>query len=214
MFCSRCGSEASGNFCSKCGASLAIPPASATTASGTSAGAPETDDWENEVRYDVLMQRPEVREMLLRQAAAAPKHASAEDFLASADKWLKPQVPLELISEVVVPLYSRLGVRAGKERREHLGLPSGRVIVNAMAAFARSGFHPKTVQQAQDGCTIEAAIPSDFRSFEGTLVVTVRREPQGSEVEAATVIKGQLFDWGKSRAILDEFFADLVKEPA
>ena len=147
-------------------------------------------------------------------SAAAPKHASAEDFLASADKWLKPPVPLEMISEVVVPLYSRLGIRTGKERREHLGLPPGRVIVNAMAAFARSGFHPKTVQQAKDGCTIEAVVPSDFRSFEGTLVVSVRRDAEGSEVEAATVIKGQLFDWGKSRAILDEFFADRAKEPA
>jgi len=214
MFCSRCGSEASGNFCSKCGAALAIPSASVTTASGTGAGPPETDDWENEVRYDVLMRRPEVREMIARQAAAAPKHASAEDFLASADKWLKPQVPLEMISEVVAPLYSRLGVRTGKQRREHLGLPPGRVIVNAMAAFARSGFHPKTVQQAQDGCTIEAVVPSDFRSFAGTFVISVRREAEGSEVEAATVIKGQLFDWGKSRAILDEFFADLAKEPA
>jgi len=88
------------------------------------------------------------------------------------------------------------------------------VIVNVMATLARSGFHPKTVQQAQDGCTIEAVVPSDFRSSAGSLVVTVRRDPQGSEVEAATVIKGQLFDWGKSRAILDELFADLAKEPA
>ena len=160
------------------------------------------------------MRRPEVREMLARQAAVAPKRASAEDFLASADKWLKPQVPLEMISEVLVPLYSRLGVRTGKEHREHLALPPGRVIVNVMAMLARSGFHPKTVQQAQDGCTIEAIVPSDFRSFEGSLVVTVRRDAHGTEVEAAMVIKGQLFDWGKSRAILDEFFADLTKEPA
>jgi len=104
MFCSRCGSEASGNFCSKCGAALATPPASTTTAGAASAGIQEADDWQNEVRYDVLMRRPEVREMIARQAAVSPKHASAEDFLASADKWLKPQVPLEMISEVLVPL--------------------------------------------------------------------------------------------------------------
>jgi len=211
MFCSRCGSEASGNFCSKCGAALA-KPAESSPASGD--GAHSSDDWENEVRYDVLMQRPEVREMLARQAAAAPKRASAEDFLAGADKWLKLPVPLAVVSDIMQPLYARLGVRTGKVRRESLPLPPGRVLVNVMATMARHGYHPTTVQQARDGCSIEALVPSDLRSFEGSLLVTVSRAAGGTNVEAATTIKGQLFDWGKSRAILDEFFNDLTKQPA
>jgi hypothetical protein len=211
VFCPQCGSEASGNNCWKCGAALA-KPAPSEGASG--AGAQDVDDWENEVRYEVLIQRPEVREMLARQAAAAPKRASAEDFLAGADKWLKPQVPLGIIAEIVQPLYARLGVGTGKSRREHVALPPGRVLVNVMATLARHGYHPKTVQQAHDGCTIEAILPSDIWSFEGSLLVTVQRAAEGSEVEAAAAIKGQLFDWGKSRAILDEFFNELTKQPA
>jgi len=91
---------------------------------------------------------------------------------------------------------------------------SGRVLVNVMATMARHGYHPTTVQQARDGCSIEALVPSDLRSFEGSLLVTVSRAAGGTNVEAATTIKGQLFDWGKSRAILDEFFNDLTKQPA
>jgi hypothetical protein len=51
-------------------------------------------------------------------------------------------------------------------------------------------------------------------SFEGDLFVTVRRRDADTEVEAATRIRGQLFDWGKSTSILDNFFADIPKRPA
>jgi hypothetical protein len=210
MFCSQCGNAAAGKFCSNCGAALAKPPESATLR----ANAQDANDWENEVRYDVLMQRPEVREMLARQAAAAPQRTNVKDFIASADKWLKPQAPLGIVTEIAQPLAARLGVQTGKTRQERVGLPPGRALVNAMATLARHGYHPKTVQQAQDGCSIEAVLPADLWSSEGTLLVTVRRAAGGSEVEARTVIKGQRFDWGKSRAILAEFFDELTKQPA
>jgi hypothetical protein len=214
MFCSRCGSEASGNFCSKCGAALAQPPAPASSTAAPGQSAPNADDWENEIRYDVLMQRPEVREMISRQAAVAPKRASAEDFLAGADKLIKAPVPFGVVTEILLPIYARLGIHTGKARRESVGLPPGRVLVNVIGTLARHGYHPKTVQQANDGCSIEALVPSDLWSSEGSLLVTVQRTANGTEVEAATLINGQLFDWGKSRAILDEFFDELTKAPA
>jgi hypothetical protein len=108
MFCSQCGSEASGNFCSKCGAALANPQASPASP-GTSDANSHFDDWQGEVRYDVLMQRPEVREMLTRQAAAAPKPANTDGFLAVADKWLKPQVPYEILAGIMPTISARLG---------------------------------------------------------------------------------------------------------
>jgi hypothetical protein len=51
-------------------------------------------------------------------------------------------------------------------------------------------------------------------ALEGDLIVTVQAEPQAVRVEAATVVKGQLFDWGKSRRSLDQLLADLEKTPA
>jgi hypothetical protein len=213
MFCSQCGSEASGNFCSKCGAALANPQASPASL-GTSDANRHSDDWQNEVRYDVLMQRPEVREMLTRQAAAAPKPASTEEFLAVADKWLKPAVPYEILAGIMPTIAARLGIRTGKEWHDHLALPPGRVLVNMMGYLARHGYHPKTVQQGEDGCTVEAAVPSDLRAPEGTLTVTVRRVSGGCDVAAAIEIKGQRFDYGKSSSILDEFFDELTKQSA
>ncbi len=52
MYCSNCGAEASGNFCSKCGAPLKeVPHASADI----------TQDWSREVRYEKLIRIPVVR---------------------------------------------------------------------------------------------------------------------------------------------------------
>ena len=214
MFCSQCGSQASGNFCSKCGAPLAQHADPSTPAGATDHDAQGNDDWENDVRYEVLIKRPEVREMLTRQAAAAPMPASSDGFLAVADKWLKPVVPYEILAGIMPTISARLGIRTGKERRDHFALKPGRVLVNMMGFLARHGYHPKTVQQAADGCTIEATVPANLMAPEGTLSVTVRRAADGSEVDAAMEIKGQRFDYGKSNAILDELFQDLVKQPA
>jgi hypothetical protein len=213
MFCSQCGSQASGNFCSKCGAPLAHAEPSAPDGA-TDRGAQGNDDWENEVRYEVLIKRPEVREMLARQSSAAPTPASSDGFLGVADKWLKPVVPYEILAGIMPTISARLGIRTGKERRDHLALKPGRVLVNTMGFLARHGYHPKTVQQATDGCTIEATVPANLMAPEGTLTVTVRRAGDGSEVDAAMEIKGQRFDYGKSHAILEELFQDLTKQPA
>jgi hypothetical protein len=160
------------------------------------------------------MQRPDIRDLLARQAALAPKRASAEDFLAGVDKWLNLPISLEMIGQVAGPLGGKLGIRTGKTRRERIALRPGRALVNVMAMLARHGYHVKTVHQELDSCSIVATIPSDFRSWEGTLTVTIRRAAEFSEVEAAVSIKGQLYDWGKGSGIVKEFFDEITKQPA
>ncbi len=51
-------------------------------------------------------------------------------------------------------------------------------------------------------------------ALEGDLLVSVRRTASGAEVDAATKIGGQLFDWGKSNRSLDRLFADLSRDAA
>lgn len=65
-------------------------------------------------------------------------------------------------------------------------------------------------EQHSDGCVITAEIPSDVWSFAGALVVSVRDSADGgTSVEAATRIRGQMYDWGKSKRVLNALFSGI-----
>ncbi len=242
MYCSECGKVAQGKFCWNCGHPLsaalgaaAVTTAAVTTAAVTTATAsipvraasplepavvPEVveeaeavGDWETEVRYEALMRFPNVRATIERHAAEAPKRVSGDQFLQVAEKLMPDSVPLEKVALIAQPIYASLGIGTGKEQSQVIGAPVGRVIVRVLCSLARRGQTLRGIKQATDGCFFEAVLPSDFRSFEGDLLVTVRRREWKTEVTAATKIKGQLFDWGKSRRALAEFFADLQLDP-
>lgn len=215
MFCSNCGAEASGNFCWKCGAKLHLSGGGTRLSPTNVQPTPRLPvDWSTEIRYEMLAGHPEVRELLARQASLAKKPMSGEEFLTSIDKLIEVGVSIEKIAKIAQPLAARLGIKTGKVRTQCYSLPPGRVIVGVLCSMARRGQSLRTIEQAQDGCTFEAAIPSDMWSFEGDFFVTVRRRDADTTIEAATRIQGQLFDWGKSTSILDSLFADIPKLPA
>ena len=204
MFCSNCGAEVSGNFCSKCGAPLRdISPSSTAPAA----------DWSREVRYEKLIRIREVRDIVSRHAAMANKRLSGEEFLAFSDKVIPLGLSLEKLGAVVQPIYAELGVKAGKEYSETLSSPPG-TVVSALCSLARHGQILQQVRQFEDGCLLEATIPSDMWSFEGSLYITVRKAGTGTRVDGATKIKGQLFDWGKSKRCLETLFVDIKATPA
>lgn len=226
MFCSECGQKARGKFCSNCGRKLAGPDETDSVAavddpansddstldlldSGATPRAPLPTGWEFESRYATLVRMPAVRALLKQHGAAAKKGISGEQFLALFDKISPLGVPLETIASIAQPLYARLGIATGKERTETLVLPIGRVLVAALCSLARRGQSISAVRQANDGCCLEAVLPSDLFSLAGELVVTVRGQGPKTLVSAATKIKGQYFDWGKSNRTLDRLFTDL-----
>jgi hypothetical protein len=239
MYCSECGKSAQGKFCWNCGTPLTSGAASAPGAApvdvtGPTAAFPlrvvnppdhpdrgevievadRVEDWETEVRYEAIVRFPNIRAIIERHAAQAPKRMSGEQFLQIAEKVLPQPVPLDKVALIAQPIYASLGIATGKERMQVIEAPVGRVIVRILCSLARHGQTLRGVKQAADGCFFEAVLPSDFRSFEGDMLVTVRRREWKTEVTSATKIKGQLFDWGKSRRSLDEFFADLQLDPA
>jgi hypothetical protein len=202
MYCSNCGQKAAGNFCSGCGARLT--PGS---------GAPiPPQDWKEEIRYQVLLQFPEVRDLIARHAAQGRKGMSGEQFLELCDKALDPVLGFSVtkVASIVAPVYARLGVRTGKKRTEVLPTPGGKALVAAVCSLARFGRPLKQVHQGEDGCVLEAGLPPDVWAWEGELVISIHRARTGTQVEAATQIPGQLFDWGKSKRCLNQLFEDLT----
>ncbi len=203
MYCHQCGAKVNGNYCSRCGAKI-------TTANSDFEPFPK--DWANEIRYETLLRHPEVRDLIARHASQSQKSMSADDFLKLCDKAFVPitGVSLALIGAIVKPIYVNLGIKTGKTRRKLFTLPAGKVLVAAICSLARHGQPLNKVIQGQDGCVLQVGLPSDMWSFAGDFLITVQRQEEGSSVEAATVIKGQLYDWGKSKRILKKLFNDIT----
>jgi hypothetical protein len=221
MYCSNCGTKASGNFCFACGARLisaedAPSPASGQPDPSDQAEKPADErvlrhDWQHEIRYDVLLHVSEVRDLIARHAAQSRKTMTGEQFLSLCDKAFQPLagVSLSTVVSIAAPIYSRLGIRTGKAHSEVIAKPAGKALVAALCSLARHGRQLKQVHQAQDGCVVEATLPSDLWSLEGELVISVRRHGPGTFIEATTKIPGQLYDWGKSKQCLQQLFEDV-----
>lgn len=206
MYCSECGHAAHGKFCSHCGTRLQGGECSSELVTAELA-----KDWQHEVRYDVLLKYPEVRSMVEESARQAPKRLSGEQFLALAEKLIPIGVPMEGMAAVAQAFYARLGIQTGKQRTGDVAAPIGQVLVNVLCSLARQGQTLRRVTQAEDGCLIEATLPSDMFALEGDLFVGVSKDGERTRVTASTRISGQLFDWGKSTRCLERIFGDLER---
>jgi hypothetical protein len=235
MFCCECGKPVNGKFCSHCGTPVVTSLGATATATAPAAvpvnipvtgpamppslpaTGSEPANWETEHRYEALIQVPHIRETIERHTRMAKKGVSADEINELSAKLMFHGAPIHKLAPLMQPLYSKFGMGTGKERTQEFDLPIGRVMFRMLCSLARHGQLLRGVRQGTDGCEFEAMLPSDFRSFEGEVHVTVRRGPNTvrfqTQVAAAAKIRGQLFDWGKSRNCLEELFADLQLDP-
>jgi hypothetical protein len=169
-------------------------------------------DWTKVVDYETLIGVPEVRARIARHAALAKKRLSGEQFLEICDQLISPLtsgVSLKTIAAIAQPLSERLGLKTGHAKTGQFREPPGSLIVFVLCSLAQNGHTLQQVTQAADGCVIEARLPSDVWSFGGELRVAVCGAADGTMVEAVVTVKGQYFDWGKSRREVDRIFSDL-----
>jgi hypothetical protein len=178
MFCRQCGKEAVGKFCWNCGARLYVG-GEAQPAPCAPMPTPVPTDWQNEVDYEKLIRNPEVLDLLAQQKPAAVR-MTGEEFAESFGKILKYPVSLGPVMAILQDVYGRIGIHTGKTRSERYLQSVGRVIVSVLCALANGGSKVKEVRQASDGCMLICEIPSDMFSLAGQLLVTIKREPEGT----------------------------------
>jgi hypothetical protein len=84
------------------------------------------------------------------------------------------------------------------------------MLTAVLCSLAQNAQDLRHVDQTGAGCVIVAAMPSDMWSLAGELVVAVRNESAATLIEAAATVKGQYYDWGKSRRALDQLFSEIT----
>ena len=60
-----------------------------------------------------------------------------------------------------------------------------------------------------DFCIIEAIMPSNIFAFKGYLVIVLQCHDGKTTIEGASVIPGQLIDWGRSKMCINGLFDDI-----
>jgi hypothetical protein len=177
-------------------------------------GADAGTDWYAEHRFEVIASVPAVSTAVSSCAAHAPARMSAEEFLAKATLVLPHGAAIRRGGARGRALGLRWGLRTDKSREAEIPAPIGRVIASVLCSLAYHGQAVDSVEQREDGCTLTAEIPSDFKTYGGVLQVSVNRGSSGSTtVHATAQIPGQLFDWGKSKQTLAALFADVLALP-
>jgi hypothetical protein len=208
MYCSQCGVKANGKFCHECGSLLSVPDAVLAMADKESVHV-TTTDWEVDPLYENVIRIESVRSIIAHHAANAPKGISGEALLAIYDKVVQSPISLERLAAVVQPLYASWGIRTGKERTELIRIPIGRAIAQTLCSLAKHGQALQNVEQHENGCLVNADLPSSVCALKGTLTISLHSNESDTRVAATTSIPGQLYDWGKSQRCLEQLFSDL-----
>lgn len=209
MYCHNCGQKAFGNFCSHCGTKLITPEVT------DSAGSVAAPHWSLEKNYTQLINYPDVRNLIAGYAEQSSKKLTAEEFLGLIDIVFKPVsgISLAKMTDLLVSIYGKMGIKTGKKAKRSFELPISEVIVKALCSLAKNGYPVKTVEQAVNGLAIIAKIPSDMWTWGGDLIITIEDMDSTTLVGIHVKIKGQLMDWGKSKKVIRKIMADIEGIP-
>jgi hypothetical protein len=174
---------------------------------------PKRTDWADEYRLEILLGSPDVRSMVSACAQNAHAGMSGEEFLLQFSNVMSliPGGRSAFLRGAARgrELGLRRGYKVGKTRSAVFTAPIGHVITAALCSLARNSQAVTGTEQLEDGCILTADIPSDLKTLGGILTIQVGRIPNGTAVEGAVKIPGQLYDWGKSKKVLATLMADV-----
>ncbi len=157
-----------------------------------------------------MSDRPSVQ--TIRQTHGIPANAPANGM--SLDDVGKVLAPFSASPELFTPLlkvsdalWSNLGVKGQKRFAQEFEGSYSTVAARFLQALVNQDCHIAALWDTATGCFVEAKQPADVFSMRGTLgadVIDV--SSRLVRVEVATETKGQLFDWGKSKRLVEQVF--------
>ncbi|WP_298427390.1 hypothetical protein [uncultured Kordia sp.] len=202
VYCPACKEEIKGKYCSECG----------TKGLHKS----EIDglivkNWWEEKDLKRVVENSEVQDVIKHYLAQSKKSISADDFLHKMDTIFSPLtgVSLKKVAEVSLPIYKRLGVKTGKSKTVHYTDVIQKMLLKILCSLAKNNYPLIEAKQAVNGMILIGEIPSDMKTFGGEVVVSLKENEEEIEVRVDAKIKGQLFDWGKSKSVIKNIYKDI-----
>ncbi len=179
---------------------------------------PVEGSWRTEYRLEVLLNDPDVM-ALIEEAAQAGRPSSAKETIEKLSKIVDAvgglvNVPtpgsfLQTAGWLSTPLRWVPGNRVRRTREQVYLRPIGEVTVAALCAFLHEGHPISRLQQTTAGCLIEAPIPRNWLSWKGKITCVTGGDAERASVGLSTRVPGQLFDFGRSRRILNKLVDEI-----
>jgi hypothetical protein len=88
------------------------------------------------------------------------------------------------------------------------------VLLAVLAFLAASAMPIVDVADTNANSLIQAVLPSNLLTMKGRIIVTLRADGRRVQLEAATKIPGQMYDWGRSNRILANLFQAVAARAA
>ena len=200
MFCHDCGKKVIGNYCSYCGTKVI--------------GEKEIEansNWTTERNFDQLIKYPEVRKLISKYAQEATSTISAQEFLSFADLAFKPITGISSakLADRLLPIFQKSGISTVKSTKVNLNQTIQELIIKVLCSLTKNGYPIDSTEDVHDGFIFVAQIPSDMWTWGGSIVISVEETEDLCILNIAAKIKGQIYDWGKSKKVIQKVLADI-----
>lgn len=159
-------------------------------------------DWAGRLDYQLVIQQPAVRAMLQRAASVAKRSIDSRDILALIDAISTIPVSVGSLTDALVPIVDKLGIRTARSSAGSFRAPAGRILAAALCAQVELGCVLEKVRQEPERCALVARIPRNLFIWQGQLTTMIERRAEDCLVQVSAVIAGQWYDWGKSNQLI------------
>ena len=139
-----------------------------------------------------------IKEFLSLFDAFAKKHLSSPTSLRDS-----------LIAWESSPLKSIDRIKTGKAQVDILQFSVKRTLIALLCVLVGTGSRVYNMQEIENGFILRATVPADIWSFEGDAHISILSQGNGTKMKAIAEIKGQLYDWGKTKRWLNKLFINL-----
>lgn len=223
MFCIHCGAEGAGAFCPKCGRRQTLEGSEQQESASNNGSdspctpvsvTPQSVCWTESMHYHVVLASPEPRERIAAISRGAGTGVTGEDLLAVFDAVSPIGISLGKLTNAILPIYDKLGIRIDRESHAVFDAPAGRVILAVLCTLASKSLTIEEVGQDEDRCSLSAKLPWGLMTNPGKLHVLIATQAPHIRVSVATRISGQWYDFGKSQRMIDELLEAIQNDLA
>jgi len=199
MYCHKCGEKTIEEICNKCGTRI------------VQLDSLIVESWISENDFNKIIRHPEILELVSQYSEESKNKLSGEELLSKFDLVFGTftGISIGFIAEIVVPIYSRLGIKTGKSDSIRFHDSIQEIFVKTMCSLAKHNYSIEEFHEAKDGIVLVGKIKSDLRSFGCKVIIELLGNSDFVDAKVQTLIKGQLYDWGKSKKIVKSILKDL-----